>query len=131
MERQRRLFNDTPPLRLTAIIEESVLDRPIGDVKTMRGQLQHLVELAERDTVEILVLPTAVGRHDSLEGMFTVLQFAQAQSIGYIEYPDGAIYVQDQDQVAAYTRTAESLRSAALSQRESVDALDARRASLI
>ncbi|MDQ3599991.1 MAG: DUF5753 domain-containing protein [Actinomycetota bacterium] len=108
-----------------------MLDRPIGGVETMRGQLQHLVELAERDTVEILVLPTAVGRHDSLEGMFTVLQFAQAQSIGYIEYPDGAIYVQDQDQVAAYTRTAESLRSAALSQRESVDALDARLAALI
>ncbi len=130
MERQRRLFNDTDPLRLTAIIEESVLDRPIGDVETMRGQLQHLVELAERDNVEIRVLPTAVGRHNSLEGRFTVLHLAQAQSIGYIEYPDGAIYVQDQDQVAAYTRTAESLRSAALSQRESVDELTARLASL-
>jgi len=130
MERQHRLFNDTPPLRLTAIIEESVLDRPIGGVETMRGQLQHLVELAERDNVEILVLPTAVGRHDSLEGRFTVLQFGQAQSIGYIEYPDGAIYVQDQDQVAAYTRTAESLRSAALSQRESVNAINVRLASL-
>ena len=130
MERQRRLINDTDPLRLTAIIEESVLDRPIGDVETMRGQLQHLVELAERDNVEIRVLPTAVGRHDSLEGRFTVLHLAQAQSIGYIEYPDGAIYVQDQDQVAAYTRTAESLRSAALSQRESVDELTARLASL-
>jgi transcriptional regulator with XRE-family HTH domain len=130
-ERQRRLLNDTEPLRLTAIIEESVLDRLIGNVETMREQLQRLVELAERDNVEILVLPTAVGRHDSLKGRFTVLQFAQAQPIGYIEYPDGAIYVQDQDQVAGYTRTAESLRSAALSQNESVDALNARLASLI
>ncbi|MGH3833499.1 MAG: DUF5753 domain-containing protein, partial [Pseudonocardiaceae bacterium] len=126
MERQRRLFSDTDPLRLTAIIEESVLDRPIGGAATMREQLRHLVALSARDNVDILVLPTAVGRHDSVEGMFTVLHFAQAQSIGYIEYPDGAIYVQDQDQVAAYTRTAESLRSVALPPGESVQAITAR-----
>ncbi|MGH3914697.1 MAG: Scr1 family TA system antitoxin-like transcriptional regulator [Pseudonocardiaceae bacterium] len=32
MERQRRLFSDADPLRLTAVIEESVLDRPTGTV---------------------------------------------------------------------------------------------------
>lgn len=130
MERQRRLFSDAEPLRLTAIIEESVLDRPVGDVATMREQLQHLMDLSARDNVDILVLPTAVGRHDSLEGAFTVLHFEQAQSIGYIEYPEGAIYVQDQDQVTAYTRTAESLRSVALPQPESVEAIAARLAAL-
>ncbi|MGH3786114.1 MAG: helix-turn-helix domain-containing protein [Pseudonocardiaceae bacterium] len=129
MERQRRLFSDTAPLHLTAIIEESVLDRPIGGGTTMREQLEHLVKLSARDNIDILVLPTAVGRHDSLEGMFSVLSFEQAQSIGYIEYPDGAIYVQDQDQVAAYTRTAESLNSVALSQRESIQAIAARLAT--
>lgn len=126
MERQRRLFGDTSPLRFTSIIEESVLDRPIGGDATMRHQLEHLVALSERDNVEILVLPTAVGHHDGLEGAFTVLHFEQAQSVGYIEYSDGAIYVQDQDQVAAYTRTAESLCSMALSKGESVQAIAAR-----
>ncbi|MGH3804156.1 MAG: helix-turn-helix domain-containing protein [Pseudonocardiaceae bacterium] len=130
MERQHRLFSDTAPLRLTAIIEESVLDRPIGGSATMCEQLKHLAELSSRDNIDILVLPTAVGRHDSLEGMFSVLHFEQAQSIGYIEYPDGAIYVQDQDQVAAYTRTAESLSSVALPQRESVQAIAARLTTL-
>jgi Domain of unknown function (DUF5753) len=119
MERQHRLFSGTAPLRLTAIIEESVLDRPIGGNATMCEQLKHLVKLSARDNIDVLVLPTAIGRHDSLEGMFSVLHFEQAQSIGYIEYPDGAIYVQDQDQnqdqVAAYTRTAESLSSVASS----------------
>ncbi len=126
IERQRPLSSDADPLRLTTIVEESVLDRPIGGTETLRGQLQHLVELSAGDNVEILVLPTAVGRHDSLEGGFTVLHFAQAQSIGYVEYPDGAVYVQDQDQVAAYTRTAESLRSVALPQPESRKAIEAR-----
>ncbi len=126
MERQRRLFSETDPLHLTAIIEESVLDRPIGGAATIREQLEHLVELSSRENVEILVLPTAVGRHDSLEGAFTVLRFEQAQPIGYIEYHDGAIYVQDQDQVTAYTRKAELLRSAALPQDESVEAIRSR-----
>jgi hypothetical protein len=126
MERQRQLFSDTGPLRFTSIIEESVLDRPIGGDVTMRHQLEHLVALSERDNVEILVLPTAVGHHDGLEGAFTVLHFEQAQSVGYIEYSDGAIYVQDQDQVAAYTRTAESLCSVALSKGESAQAIAAR-----
>jgi transcriptional regulator with XRE-family HTH domain len=126
MERQRRLFSDTGPLRFTSIIEESVLDRPIGGDATMRAQLEHLAKLSERDNVDILVLPTAVGHHDGLEGAFHVLHFEQAQSVGYIEYSDGAIYVQDQDQVAAYTRTAESLYSVALPQRESIEAIAAR-----
>jgi transcriptional regulator with XRE-family HTH domain len=126
MERQRRLFSDTYPLRLTAFIEEAVLDRPIAGAATMCAQLEHLVKLSKRDNVDILVLPTAVGHHDGLEGAFTVLHFEQAQSIGYIEYPDGAIYVQDQDQVLVYTRTAESLRYVALSPAESVKAITAR-----
>ena len=126
MERQRRLFSDTYPLRLTALIEEAVLDRPIAGAATMCAQLEHLVKLSKRDNVDILVLPTAVGHHDGLEGAFTVLHFEQAQSIGYIEYPDGAIYVQDQDQVLVYTRTAESLRYVALSPAESVKAITAR-----
>ncbi|MGH3774466.1 MAG: DUF5753 domain-containing protein [Pseudonocardiaceae bacterium] len=130
MERQRRLFGDTGPLRFTSIIEESVLDRTIGGGATMQAQLNHLVELSERDNVDILVLPTAVGHHDGLEGAFHVLHFEQAQSVGYIEYSDGAIYVQDQDQVAVYTRTAESLSSVALPQRESVEAIAARLTTL-
>ncbi len=129
MERQRRLFSDTGALRLTAIIEESVLDRPIGGATTMRAQLEHLVALSARDNIDILVLPTAVGRHDSVEGKFSVLHFERAQSIAYIEYPDGAVYVQDQDQVSWYTGMAESLRSVALPLAESVEAITVRLAT--
>jgi DNA-binding XRE family transcriptional regulator len=139
MERQDRLSADDRPLHLTAMIEESILDRPIGGdnaAAVMRGQLRRLVELAERDNIEILVLPTAVGRHDGLEGRFDVLHFLdadghkQAQSIGYVEIPDDSVYIQDQHQVEKYTMSAELLRSVALPQPESVDAISARLAAL-
>lgn len=139
MERQDRLFTEDRPLQLTAMIEESILDRPIGGGSApgvMRGQLQRLLDLSKRDNVEILVLPTAIGRHDGLEGEFTVLHFRdadgqkQAQSIGYVGIPDDAVYIQDQHQVAKYTGSAELLRSVALPQRQSVEAIAARLAAL-
>ncbi len=139
MERQKRLLAEDRPLRLTAMIEESILDRPIGgdNARTvMRGQLRHLIELAGRDNVEILILPTAIGRHDGLEGRFDVLHFLdpegrqQAQSIGYVEIPDDAVYIQDQNQVEKYTTSAELLRSVALPQPQSVKAIKARLAML-
>jgi DNA-binding XRE family transcriptional regulator len=138
MERQKRL-DGTKPLCLTAMIEESILDRPIGGANAatvMREQLQHLIKLAEQDNIDVLVLPTAIGRHDGLEGRFTMLHFrdtdggTQAQSIGYIEMPDDAIYIQDQDQVAKYTMSAELVRSVALSQPQSVKAIKGRLAAL-
>jgi DNA-binding XRE family transcriptional regulator len=126
MDRQHRLFDVENPLRLTTFVEQSVFDRPIGGPEVMRAQLEHLIMLSKRDNVEILVLPTAIGHHDGLEGQFMLLHFEQAQSIGYIEYPDGSVYIQDQDQVAAYNRTADALRAVALSPAKSLAAIRAR-----
>lgn len=125
MARKRRLAEE-PPLQLTAVIEEAVLDRPIGSAKVMRRQGEHLVELAERSNVDIRVLPTSAGAHTALGGRFTVLGFPDAQSIGYVEIPDGAVYVQDQDQVTGYIRSSERLLSVALSPAESVAAIKGR-----
>lgn len=125
MERQRRLFADNP-VRLTAIIEESVLDRPIGTAATMRGQLEHLITMSDRDNIELLLLPTSVGRHDALAGSFTVLDFAAAQAVVYVELVNGAVYVQDQDQVGGYARITARLHDAALSPEQTIEAIQAR-----
>ena len=46
-------------------------------------------------------MPVTGAVHDGLDGEFLLLDFDEAQSIGYIEYPPGVIYVQDQDQIGA------------------------------
>lgn len=126
MERQRRLTNDTEPLHLTALIEESVLDRPIDSTATMRAQLEHLIEISGRDNVELLVLPTAIGAHDGMVGPFTLLDFAAAQSIVYVEIVNGAVYVQDQQQVAGYARIVDRIRVAALPPARTAEAIRSR-----
>lgn len=129
MDRQRRLHSDSDPLQLLALIEESVLDRPVGGRAVMRRQLEHLISMSERDNVEIRVLPTSAGWHDGGVGPFKLLDFAQAQSIGYIEVVNGAIYVQDRDEVAGYTRIVTRLREVALSPADTVTAIRARLAA--
>jgi Domain of unknown function (DUF5753)/Helix-turn-helix domain len=130
MDRQRRLDSDSDPLQLLALIEESVLDRPVGGRAVMRRQLEHLISMSERDNVEVRVLPTSAGWHDGGIGPFKLLDFAKAQSIGYIEIVNGAIYVQDQDQVLGYTRIVTRLREVALSPANTVMAIRARLAAL-
>lgn len=130
MDRQRRLDSDRDPLQLLALIEESVLDRPVGGPAVMRRQLEHLISMSERDNVEIRVLPTSAGWHDGGVGPFKLLDFAQAQSIGYLEVVNGAIYVQDRDEVAGYTRIVTRLRELALSPADTVAAIRARLSAL-
>lgn len=127
---RQRVADDENPLRFRAVIEEYVLDRAVGGPQIMSAQLQHLLDLGQRDNVDIHVMPVSVAVHDGLDGDYLLLDFEDAQSIGYVEYPTGAIYVQDQDQVSAYTLSAERLCSAALSTSESADLITERMRAL-
>jgi DNA-binding XRE family transcriptional regulator len=118
------------PLRFRAVIEQYVFDRIIGGPEIMLAQLEHLLALMEQDNVELHVMPIEVTLHDGLTGDFLLLDFDEAQSIGYIEYPSGAVYVQDQDQVELYTLSADRLCAAALSEVETVSFIESRIAAL-
>jgi hypothetical protein len=130
MARQDRLADGD--LHLSAVIEEDVLDRPAGSAETMREQLRRLKELSEQPNVDVLIIPTAVGRHDGLEGRFVVLWFEtpdggrQAGPLVYVEIPGDAVYKTSQDQVTAYTESANLLVSAAMSPSASRDVIDSR-----
>jgi len=127
---RQRLADEANPLQYHAVIEEAVLDRTVGGPEVMGPQLRHLVDLVERDNVTLQVLPTAVAVHDGLAGPFRLLDFAEARSIGYIEYRNGAVYVQDRDEVEVYNMVAERLSEQALSDSDSADAIRARIAAL-
>lgn len=124
------LEDDERPLRFRSVIEQYVLERLIGGPEVMRAQLKRLLVLMERDNVELHVMPSEVAVHDGLDGDFLMLDFDEAQSIGYIEYPDGAVYVQDQDTVELYTLAADRLCAAALSEADSVAFIKRRIAAL-
>lgn len=120
--RQRRLLAEDHPLELETIMDETVLHRPIGDAKVLRAQLEHLLMMAEVDTVTLRVLPTGIGAHPGLDGGFILLSFADLDEpdIVYVEPLTGSLHI-DRAQVVTRCRLAfDRLRSAALDPADSM-----------
>jgi hypothetical protein len=113
--RQRRLTEE-PPLELVAIVDETVLHRPIGGVEVMRDQLWHLVSQAALSSVCFQVLPVSVGVHQGMAGSFTVLGFAEPDEpvVAYTETAVSATHVHKEAEVRAYKLVFDQLRSEAL-----------------
>jgi transcriptional regulator with XRE-family HTH domain len=92
MLRQQVLTTRTPPLELSAVIDESVLLRKAGSREVMYGQLRHLAEVARLPNVELRVLPLQSGtslRADS----FVVLGFSpedETSKLGDVVSAEGA-----------------------------------------
>ncbi|MRH88632.1 helix-turn-helix domain-containing protein [Nocardia sp. SYP-A9097] len=120
MARQRLALTGMP-MGLSTVVEEAVLQRQVGNATVMREQFDHLLNLAGHDHIDIRVLPTRTYAHAGNVSEFTLLHFDEAQTVGYIEYPTGALYLQDYDGVAVYEMLADQLRSAALSKSESTE----------
>lgn len=123
MMRQQRLTSTDKPLDLVAVVDESVLHRPIGGRDVMRAQLAHLIEAAELPTVTLQVLPMGVPGGLLISAAFTVLSFdhLDVPDIGYVEHPMGAAHIDKEEQVEKATLAFDRLRSLALSPADTVD----------
>ncbi|MES9536630.1 MULTISPECIES: helix-turn-helix transcriptional regulator [unclassified Actinomadura] len=81
LERARVLSGDIGP-EVEAVIDEAALRRPVGGAAGMRAQYQHLIELAHRPRVTILVRPFAAPPFR--EAGFTFHLFALPEEPGGI-----------------------------------------------
>lgn len=122
--RQRRLY-DPDPLTLTAVLNEAVIRRPVGGPDVMREQLAYLVEMTARPNITLHILPFAAREHPAMSGTFTMLQFCE-QSINtvYVEHPNGAMYVDEPEDVQRYETTFRQLTHLALSEAETIEMLE-------
>lgn len=119
LARARRL-TETADLRVQVVVGESALRLAVASPEVRRAQYERLLELAEHPRVTFQVLTPECGPHDAgSTGQFCVLNFAEARPIAYTELLDGAVYVQDPDDVRTYTLAAESLQRVALDPDES------------
>lgn len=122
MARQVLMYRDNP-LLLDVILDVSALRRPIGGVATMTEQLHHLVRASERPNVTVRVLPESTGGHPGLAGPFRILSFNEARSAVYLEHIGGDMFIQDPGQIALFRVAFERLKTAALSDDESQQAI--------
>jgi len=122
IERQRRL-DDDPPLDLWAILYEAVIRRPVGGNQVMRGQLEHLLNMAAKPGVTMQVLPFASGAHAGHGGPFSILEFPNRtdSEVAYVESVAGYLYLEKDREVRTRVEAFDRLRAAALSPSASAD----------
>lgn len=124
MARTRRLTDPERPLDLHAVLTESALRLAVGTPELRRAQLRHLMEMAGLPTVTIQVVRPEDGLHAAIAGPFVLLDFESVRSIGYVELEDGAVYLQDPDQVRTYRMVASNLQQVALGPEQSIALLE-------
>jgi transcriptional regulator with XRE-family HTH domain len=113
MQRQKVLVGPEAP-RLWAVIDESVLHRPLGGRGVLLAQIDRILELTALPHISVQIVPYAVSGC-AAEGSFTVLRFAEPElpNIAYVEHLVGALYLERADEVEVYSRAMDRLAVAA------------------
>ncbi|WP_018681479.1 helix-turn-helix domain-containing protein [Actinokineospora enzanensis] len=118
---RQQILIRSDPARLHVILDEGLLERPVGTPLVMRNQLRRLMEATEAPNITIQVLPKAAGASAALEGPFSVLTLPDPMpDVGYSEGPSRAVYVEERDEVRELTLRFGSLLQQSLSQADSV-----------
>lgn len=120
--RQEILTLETPP-RYSVVLDESALHRQVGGKEILRGQLQHLVQLAQLPNVTLRILPFSAGEFAGAGfGSFVILEFEDAglPQIVYVDHLVGADYLDRDREVRAYASSFEQLSTVALSRQHSL-----------
>jgi Domain of unknown function (DUF5753) len=108
LRRQRELLHRPDPTRLTAILDESALLRPVGSDATMREQLDHLLQISANGPVTLVVVPAAAGPHAGHLGAFMLIEYDwRGDDVLCFEGQSGNVVIRDQpDLVAGYKHLA-------------------------
>ncbi|TDC75216.1 XRE family transcriptional regulator [Actinomadura sp. 7K507] len=125
LARQQILTRDEPP-QLHLILDEAILERPVGSPQIMRAQLQRLIDVSESDHVIVQVLPRGIGATPGLGGPFSILSLPEPiPDIGYTEGIGGSIYLESTASVRACTLRFGILTKQALSPEDSFSRISA------
>jgi transcriptional regulator with XRE-family HTH domain len=110
-ERQRRFASGS--LRLSAVIDEVALRRPVGTVSMMRAQLHHLLDMAGRPGLTLQVTPFLTGASYAAPGSFSILSFAtdDLPDVVYIEQLTSAMYLDKRADIDRYAEAMDQIRA--------------------
>ena len=120
--RRSKLLQRADAPGLWAIVDESVLLRVLGSREVMRGQLEHLVTMAQLPHVTIQIVPLDVTNASAPAIPVTYLRFGglDLPDIVYLEHIRSATFLEDRDETEEYRVTLDRLGDEALNPRESL-----------
>jgi len=120
-ERQRRF--GAGGLRLSAVIDEVALRRPVGCPAVMRRQLGHLLDISGRPGLTIQISPFLTGASYAAPGSFSILQFAtdDLPDIVYVEQLTSAVYLDKRADVDRYIEAMNQISAASTTPEQTIE----------
>ncbi|SMF07628.1 helix-turn-helix transcriptional regulator [Streptomyces sp. Amel2xC10] len=114
MKRQDILVRPKP-LRLWAILDESVIRRVVGSAEVMREQLDRLIEANEWPHITLQVLPFAKGAHAAALGSFVIIGGTEPSlDVVYVDFHTGSLFLEKDEELERYRLAFEYLQAQAL-----------------
>ncbi|MGH3905495.1 MAG: helix-turn-helix domain-containing protein [Pseudonocardiaceae bacterium] len=118
---RQQILTRAHPLEYHLILDEAILERPVGTPLVMRNQLRRLIDEAATDHITLQVLSKRAGASPAMDGPFSVLTLPEPiPDFGYAEGPGGAVYIEDRELVRSCTLKWGILTGRALSETDSV-----------
>jgi transcriptional regulator with XRE-family HTH domain len=120
--RRQEVLTRPGPAAYVAVIDESILRRPIGGEVVMTGQYERLIDMARRPNVTLQVIPFAAGPNLSGGFGYVIFTFANLAEpkVVHAELLNETFYLNRADVVGRYVAAFDSVRATALAPAESI-----------
>lgn len=114
--RQAILTNPDGPLKLWAVIHESVLhQRSVAQSSLMREQHRHLLDMADLPNITIQIMPLTATPHPGMLGLFEVVRFPHPwPTVIHLENIKGGSFIEGHDDVKLFETAFDRVVAAAL-----------------
>jgi len=121
MRRQEALTADHG-LTFRCVLDESTLYRVVDNADVLARQVEHLIEIAEAEHVDLRVLPFSAGLVPASRESFSKLQFSAGIEHGliYVERPVASEFLAAPEDVAIHDQRLSGLIDASLPEDEAV-----------
>jgi hypothetical protein len=121
--RKQSIFERDDPPFVWALIDESVLALRAGSAKTMKDQLQHLLDLSQMPRASVRIVPTISGVHFGLDGPFQVISL-DSRDVAYSGAQNGGRLVEGTSEVKEFAIKFERISAKAASEDGSRDLIE-------
>ncbi|MFC8277912.1 Scr1 family TA system antitoxin-like transcriptional regulator [Streptomyces sp. NPDC057271] len=122
---RHRIFEQKPwPPMMCFLLDESILERPIGGRDVLREQILRLREMAELPFLALQIIPKNRTRHAGLNGPMVLIETPDHEHVAYIEGQRVSFLIDDPDEVGLLQAKYGMLRSQALTPEDTMGLLE-------
>ncbi|WP_228473201.1 helix-turn-helix domain-containing protein [Streptomyces cyaneochromogenes] len=116
---RQQIFDKWPAPMCSYVLEEVILDRPIGGRQVHADQLRQLLRIGSMRNVEIQVMPTCLEQHPNMDGAFNLLTPKGHPQVAYTEIQGYPRLITDLEEVRKIADRYGIMRAMALPPAES------------